>query len=220
MPALYVSPPQDWQLKVVIILIPLEVAIMTTLVDVEQLNPVTFKDTPVITTELLAQVYGTEPVRLRQNTHENKSRFIVGKHYFLLEGDALREFKHKVALNYSVKIARSVRSLILWTERGAARHAKMLETEQAWEVFEKLEDCYFRNALPLRKSEPVTTFPNPASGYDSRMMHYMRCGMTVASMPILPDQIITSVGAVIEMLELNGYIVVNREKLVGQLMVL
>ncbi|EES4398579.1 phage antirepressor Ant [Escherichia coli] len=35
------------------------------------------------------------------------------------------------------------RSLILWTERGAARHAKMLETDQAWEVFEKLEDCYF-----------------------------------------------------------------------------
>ncbi|EDE8442018.1 phage antirepressor Ant, partial [Salmonella enterica subsp. enterica serovar Pomona] len=31
----------------------------------------------------------------------------------------------------------------LWTERGAARHAKMLETDQAWEVFEKLEDCYF-----------------------------------------------------------------------------
>ncbi|ENT3909961.1 P22AR C-terminal domain-containing protein, partial [Escherichia coli] len=33
--------------------------------------------------------------------------------------------------------------LILWTERGAARHAKMLETDQAWDVFEKLEDCYF-----------------------------------------------------------------------------
>ncbi|HIB5071822.1 TPA: P22AR C-terminal domain-containing protein, partial [Escherichia coli] len=33
--------------------------------------------------------------------------------------------------------------LILWTERGAARHAKMLETDRAWEVFEKLEDCYF-----------------------------------------------------------------------------
>lgn len=42
-----------------------------------------------------------------------------------------------------MKIARNVRSLILWTERGAARHAKMLETDQAWDVFEKLEDCYF-----------------------------------------------------------------------------
>ncbi|EOV4290520.1 P22AR C-terminal domain-containing protein, partial [Escherichia coli] len=49
----------------------------------------------------------------------------------------------EVTESYSVKIARNVRSLILWTERGAARHAKMLETDQAWEVFEKLEDCYF-----------------------------------------------------------------------------
>lgn len=42
-----------------------------------------------------------------------------------------------------MKISPKTRSLILWTERGAARHAKMLETDQAWDVFEKLEDCYF-----------------------------------------------------------------------------
>ncbi|EQB1379209.1 P22AR C-terminal domain-containing protein, partial [Escherichia coli] len=97
----------------------------------------------VITTELLAHLYGTEAIRIRQNHHENKGRFIEEKHFFKLEGETLREFKHRVAFNYSVKIARNVRSLILWTERGAARHAKMLETDQAWDVFEKLEDCYF-----------------------------------------------------------------------------
>ncbi|EPT6592756.1 phage antirepressor Ant, partial [Escherichia coli] len=42
-----------------------------------------------------------------------------------------------------LQISPKARSLILWTERGAARHAKMLETDQAWDVFEKLEDCYF-----------------------------------------------------------------------------
>ncbi|WP_415582800.1 ORF6N domain-containing protein, partial [Escherichia coli] len=93
--------------------------------------------------ELLAHLYGTEAIRIRQNHHENKGRFIEEKHFFKLEGETLREFKHRVAFNYSVKIARNVRSLILWTERGAARHAKMLETDRAWEVFEKLEDCYF-----------------------------------------------------------------------------
>ncbi|MDZ6981813.1 ORF6N domain-containing protein, partial [Escherichia coli] len=93
--------------------------------------------------ELLAHLYGTEAIRIRQNHHENKGRFIEEKHFFKLEGETLREFKHRVAFNYSVKIARNVRSLILWTERGAARHAKMLETDRAWEVFEKLEDRYF-----------------------------------------------------------------------------
>ena len=116
---------------------------MTTQISVETLSTITYKQIPVITTELLAHLYGTEAIRIRQNHHENKGRFIEEKHFFKLEGESLREFKHRVAFNYSVKIARHVRSLILWTERGAARHAKMLETDQAWDVFEKLEDCYF-----------------------------------------------------------------------------
>ncbi|ANJ34358.1 P22AR C-terminal domain-containing protein [Escherichia coli] len=115
---------------------------MTTQISVETLSPITHNQIPVITTELLAQLYGTEPVRIRQNHHENKVRFVEGIHFFKVVGNDLKELR--VALNYSQNpISPKARSLILWTERGAARHAKMLETDQAWEVFEKLEDCYF-----------------------------------------------------------------------------
>ncbi|EEV5957196.1 TPA: phage antirepressor Ant [Escherichia coli] len=115
---------------------------MTTQISVETLSPITHNQIPVITTELLAQLYGTEPVRIRQNHHENKVRFVEGKHFFKVVGNDLKELR--VALNYSQNlISPKTRSLILWTERGAARHAKMLETDQAWDVFEKLEDCYF-----------------------------------------------------------------------------
>ncbi|EFW3002538.1 phage antirepressor Ant [Shigella flexneri] len=123
---------------------------MTTQIAVETLSPITHNQIPVITTELLAQLYGTEPVRIRQNHHENKVRFVEGKHFFKVVGNDLKELR--VALNYSQNLQPSLRglqispknrSLILWTERGAARHAKMLETDQAWDVFEKLEDCYF-----------------------------------------------------------------------------
>ena len=133
---------------------------MTTQISVETLSPITHNQIPVITTELLAQLYGTEPVRIRQNHHENKARFVEGKHFFKVVGNDLKELR--VALNYSqnlrvtlsnsqnlqpslrgLQISPKARSLILWTERGAARHAKMLETDQAWDVFEKLEDCYF-----------------------------------------------------------------------------
>ncbi|EFA5672799.1 ORF6N domain-containing protein [Escherichia coli] len=116
---------------------------MTTQVSVETLSPITHNQIPVITTELLAQLYGTDVTNIRKNHSRNHERFVIGKHYFLLESAELREFKHRVSLSHSVTIARNVRSLILWTERGAARHAKMLETDRAWEVFEKLEDCYF-----------------------------------------------------------------------------
>ncbi|ELC8117270.1 ORF6N domain-containing protein [Escherichia coli] len=106
---------------------------MTTQISVETLSPITHNLIPVITTELLAQLYGTEPVRIRQNHHENKVRFVEGKHFFKVVGNDLKELR--VALNYSqnlqpslrgLQISPKARSLILWTERGAARHAKML----------------------------------------------------------------------------------------------
>ncbi|HGJ5884780.1 ORF6N domain-containing protein, partial [Arsenophonus sp.] len=114
-------------------------------ISIESLSVVLFQNIPGVTTELLAQLYGTEPDYIRKNYNRNTERFIVGKHYYMLEGQELREFKHSMSLRPSVKIAPNVRSLILWTERGAARHAKMLETDQAWEVFEQLEDYYFHS---------------------------------------------------------------------------
>ncbi|HHV1735446.1 TPA: P22AR C-terminal domain-containing protein [Escherichia coli] len=123
---------------------------MTTQISVETLSPITHNQIPVITTELLAQLYGAEGKNIQNNYARNAERFIEGKHFFKVAGDALKNLR--VALNYSqnlqpslrgLQISPKARSLILWTERGAARHAKMLETDQAWDVFEKLEDCYF-----------------------------------------------------------------------------
>ncbi|ENL4830216.1 ORF6N domain-containing protein [Salmonella enterica subsp. enterica serovar Teko] len=142
---------------------------MTTQIAVETLSPILHNQIPVVTTELLAQLYGTETANIKMNFSRNTKRFVQGKHFFKLEGDDLREFKHSMSLrpsvsdevteSYPVKIARNVRSLILWTERGAARHAKMLETDQAWEVFERLEDCYFSQKQPAssttKQSHPV-----------------------------------------------------------------
>lgn len=134
---------------------------MTNQISVETLSVVKFKDIPVVTTELLAQLYETDSVRIRQNHSRNEGRFIEGKHYFLVEGDDLRELKHRVSQSYSVKIARNVKALILWTERGAARHAKMLETDQAWEVFEKLEDSYFSQRTEVAQADMFVSEPNP-----------------------------------------------------------
>ncbi|HGU5124495.1 TPA: ORF6N domain-containing protein [Escherichia coli] len=113
---------------------------MTMQLAVESLVVVTYSNVPVITTGLLANLYKTEEKHIRQNFKRNECRFIAGKHFFKVSGcelDSLRTSQR------GLQISPKTRSLILWTERGAARHAKMLETDQAWEVFEKLEDCYF-----------------------------------------------------------------------------
>ncbi|MBQ3445101.1 MAG: ORF6N domain-containing protein [Selenomonadaceae bacterium] len=96
---------------------------------------------PVITTAQLAEFYETTAIRIQQNFNGNEDRFISGKHYFKLEGNALKEFKDCLAENELV--GNRAATLYLWTKRGAARHAKMLSTDRAWEVFEQLEDTYF-----------------------------------------------------------------------------
>lgn len=131
-----------------------------------QVSIINFKSIPVITTAMLAEFYGTEPIRIQQNHHENKQRFIEGKHFFKIVGQELKEFvtSLKLVANFPA-ISNKTRSLILWTERGAARHAKMLDTDQAWEVFEQLEDCYFVRKEILAKThkserEPLTNAVN------------------------------------------------------------
>ncbi|ELF0680187.1 ORF6N domain-containing protein [Salmonella enterica] len=114
---------------------------MTTQISAENLSPLTHNNIPVITTDFLANLYGTKAKNISDNYLNNTCRFVVGKHFFKLEKDDLREFKNRPD-NFGL-VGLRARSLILWTERGAARHAKMLETDRAWEVFEKLEDCYF-----------------------------------------------------------------------------
>lgn len=119
---------------------------MTTQIAVETLSPILHNQIPVVTTELLASLYGTDPHSITKNHRSNVDRFVAGKHFFKLEGADLKAFKNKVT--DSDLVASRAKHLILWTERGAARHAKMLETDQAWEVFEKLEDCYFSQKQP------------------------------------------------------------------------
>lgn len=130
---------------------------------VENLPVITHQHRPVLTTELLALGYGTKPKNIHDNFRRNVERFVAGKHYFKLEGAELAAFKDQLASNRpaesgSVGVGRNTRSVILWTERGAARHAKLLNTDKAWEVFEKLEDAYFSQATETSFADLGLTF--------------------------------------------------------------
>lgn len=96
----------------------------------------------VLTTKQLAEAYETDINNIKVNFSRNGDRFEEGKHYFLLRGNALKEFKNKVT--DSNVVGKNANQLYLWTERGALRHAKILDTDRAWEVYEKLEETYFR----------------------------------------------------------------------------
>ncbi|MHA3548064.1 ORF6N domain-containing protein [Yersinia enterocolitica] len=139
---------------------------------IDTLKPILHNQIPVITTELLAQLYDTEILNIQVNFNRNKERFVEGKHFFKAIGEELKSLRLTLSKSQN-PISTKTRSLILWTERGAARHAKMLETDQAWEVFEKLEDCYFnQNKTTTPATHPVSQSEIDAYNINALAQHY------------------------------------------------
>lgn len=117
------------------------------------LQIIEYRGQRVVTTEQLAAGYGATEKMISNNYSRNESRFVEGKHYFKVEGEELRGLKNRPSL--SGLVGKNARSLILWTERGAANHAKMLETDQAWNYFNDLTEFYF-------SYREATSLPAPA----------------------------------------------------------
>ena len=139
--------------------------------------PVEWSNQLVLLTAQLAKYYGCSVEHIRDNFRKNRGRFVEGKHYFKIEGEDLKAFRdytenfRPVRTDYTENfrlveteddgmfpvVPARTPSLYLWTERGAARHAKMLSTDKAWDVFEQLEDCYFsrHSSVLTAAAEPV-----------------------------------------------------------------
>ena len=120
---------------------------MENLVKIENIEipVIEYNNRLVVTTEQLARFYGCEPSNIKKNYNTNTSRFIVGKHFFKLEGDELKNLRVTFS---DLQISSMTRSLMLWTKQGAARHSKMLGTDRAWDMFDLLEENYFNQKEP------------------------------------------------------------------------
>ncbi|EFK6854709.1 ORF6N domain-containing protein [Escherichia sp. 20412-1] len=185
---------------------------MTTQISVETLSPISHNQIPVITTELLAQLYGTEILNIQVNFTRNKERFVEGKHFFKAAGEELKNLR--LTLSKSQKtISPKTRTLILWTERGAARHAKMLETDRAWEVFEKLEDCYFSRKQPAAAQN--TSIENDGCAL---LIHFDKHGQVDFTEKVPADAMVCTLERFKFYLEQRGWIVARKEQLVERLM--
>ena len=110
----------------------------------------------VLTTKQLSEMYETDIKTISYNFSYNKKKYTEGKHYIKLEGNELREFKANREIPDCHKFSAH---LYLWTEKGALLHAKSLNTDKAWQVYDYLVDFYFREkreVVPMNvKTEPV-----------------------------------------------------------------
>lgn len=101
----------------------------------------------VLTSKQLAEKYGTTTDIIKKNFSRNRDRYVEGKHYISFTGDELKAFKDQVTFGHLVDKRTS--HLYLWTEKGALLHAKSLNTDKAWEVYDYLMDMQklIRNSL-------------------------------------------------------------------------
>lgn len=116
-----------------------------------QLTPIEHNDQRVLLTSQLAESYETAERTITDNFNNNKARYMEGKHYFLLQGEELKAFKRE---NENFGFAPNLNKVYLWTEKGALLHAKSLNTDKAWEVYDQLVETYFKaKALQTNLSE-------------------------------------------------------------------
>lgn len=100
----------------------------------------------VLTTAQVAQQYQVDTDIIKRNFSNNKSRFVEGKHFYYLTGEMLKAFKNEVK-NLPL-VGKNASMLYLWTEKGALLHAKSLNTDKAWEVYDFLVENYFQKKTP------------------------------------------------------------------------
>jgi len=107
-----------------------------------KLSPIENNGKRVLTTAQLAEAYGTDSKVISDNFNNNIRRYTEGKHFYRLTGDELKAFKNSPE-NFGV-VDKRTPSLYLWTEKGSLLHAKSLNTDKAWEVYDFLVENYFR----------------------------------------------------------------------------
>lgn len=118
-----------------------------------ELKIIEYQNKRVLLTSQLAESYEADSRIINNNFNRNCERYELGKHFYVLKGQELKEFKSSHQFDEQLKRAPSI---YLWTERGAFLHAKSLNTDKAWEVYDSLVEHYFKSQETKPSMLPTT----------------------------------------------------------------
>ena len=122
----------------------------------DEMKIVEYSGIRVLTTRQVAKAYEVTTKKISNNFNANKKRYVEGKHYICLSGEEKRQFINRPEFQDSSNRAKY---LYLWTELGALLLAKSMNTDTAWEAYERLVDFYFRakeNTEPVLRRKDLT----------------------------------------------------------------
>ena len=141
--------------------------------DVQSIVPIIWQNQRVLTSVQLAGSYETTPNAIKENFRYAKKYFKEGVHYFKVTGEALRDLKehfNDVRNSDLVSpIPKMANCLYLWTYQGCVRHCKMLNTQQAWDMFNELERVYF-GVIKGEVELPEVPAPEVANNVEQEMI--------------------------------------------------
>lgn len=121
----------------------------------KELKAPEYNNQPVATLGVLADYLGTSKDTLKGNYHKNPDKFIHGKHYFNISHENMEVTTSHLLEVFDYKGTKGIQ---VWTERGCARLSKLLRTDEAWDLWEKMEDSYFNSSkskTPVSFSEAL-----------------------------------------------------------------
>ena len=132
-----------------------------------ELTVTEYKNVRVLTTQQIAEAYEADVKVISNNFNRNKERYIEGKHFICLEGEELKIFK----TNHHFDESSRINKLYLWTEKGAFLHAKSLNTDKAWEVYDRLVDEYFDKGSrkPSTVAEQIQLLAQGTADHEERI---------------------------------------------------
>lgn len=129
-----------------------------------ELQIIRYNNVPVITSKQIADAYGKNTKTITKDFNRNKQRYVEGKHYVVLTGQAKRDLINR---GQFVSSSAKAKNLYLWTERGALMLAKSINTDVAWEAYERLVDFYFQkkveNVKAIGSADRTEIQPNQSS---------------------------------------------------------
>ena len=94
-----------------------------------------------ITDKSISEIHNTQNYKIRERINDNIKRFKEGIDYIDLKG--ILDTDTLINLGYSKQSITQAKHIYLLSERGYTKLIKIMDSDLAWEIYDKLVDDYF-----------------------------------------------------------------------------
>lgn len=101
------------------------------------------EDCKVVSTLQLSLIHDVEIKHLNELFNNNYSRFKEGIDYIDLKVVVGDDYKLLETLGYSKMQISKSKNILVYSERGYGKLIKLMDTDLAWDIYDKMQDEYF-----------------------------------------------------------------------------